>query len=290
MQKVRTFFRYLARENVIDANPASDLELPRVERRLPRAVLTEREVEKVMALPDLTDPLGVRDRAMMEVLYSMGLRRSELTALSLFDVDAERGTVTVRLGKGRKDRVVPIGERALSWLARYLDEVRPLLVVPPDDSFLFVDERGQPIEPNHLAHRMKRYVSAAKLGKTGACHIFRHTMATLMLEGGADVRLIQEILGHAELSTTQIYTRISIRHLKAVHDASHPGAKLQARLKLEPAPSPPATEAELLSALEAEAQQEDDSDEADTSTTQASSSATKSQRNKSGAHRHAKNS
>jgi integrase/recombinase XerD len=260
LQKLRGLFRYLTRENVIEANPASDLELPRVERRLPRAVLSEREVETLMMLPDITEPLGVRDRAMMEVLYSTGLRRSELVALSLFDIDAERGTVTVRLGKGRKDRVVPIGERALGWVARYLDEVRPLLSVPPDDSFVFVAEQGQPIEPAKLTHLMRRYVERAKLGKSGACHIFRHTMATLMLEGGADIRLIQEILGHAELSTTQIYTRVSIRHLKAVHDATHPGAKLQQRLPLgraseEPEPS----QAELLAALEDEAREEDDS-------------------------------
>jgi integrase/recombinase XerD len=259
LQKLRGFFRYLSRENVIVANPASDLELPRAERRLPRAVFTEREVEKVLAVPDVGDTLGLRDRAMMEVLYSTGIRRAELAALSLFDVDAERGTVTVRLGKGKKDRVVPIGERALAWVARYLDEARPLLTVPPDDGFLFVGEHGEAIELAKLTALMKRYIDSAKLGKTGACHIYRHTMATLMLEGGADVRLIQEILGHAELSTTQIYTRISIRHLKGVHDATHPGAKLQRRLPLDaPAPAPAATESELLAALEREAREEDE--------------------------------
>lgn len=257
LQKVRGLFRYLSRENVLTANPASDLELPRVERRLPRAVLTEREVEKVLALPDLSDPLGVRDRAMMEVLYSTGLRRAELAALSLFDIDEERGTVSVRLGKGRKDRVVPIGERALAWVARYRDECRPLFVVPPDEGLVFVGERGEALALTELTALMKRYIDSAKLNKTGACHIFRHTMATLMLEGGADIRLIQEILGHAELSTTQIYTRISIRHLKAMHDATHPGARLQRRLPLPPAVAP-STEAELLAALDDEARDEDD--------------------------------
>jgi integrase/recombinase XerD len=196
---------------------------------------------------------------MMEVLYSTGVRRAELAALSLVDLDADRGTLSVRLGKGRKDRVIPIGERALRWVARYLDEVRPLLAISPDQGILFVDERGERFDLERLTRLMKRYIDAAKLGKTGACHIFRHTMATLMLEGGADVRHIQEILGHVELSTTQIYTRISIRHLKNVHDTTHPGAKLQARLPLG-APMPPANPEELLATLEGEAGEEDEGD------------------------------
>ena len=186
-------------------------------------------LEAVLALPDLGDPIGLRDWAMMEVLYSTGIRRAELAALRLPDLDVERGTLTVRLGKGKKDRVVPIGERALMWVGRYLDEVRPSLVVPPDRAALFLDKRGASVGLARLTQLMRRYIGRAGLGKTGACHIFRHTMATLMLERGADVRLIQEILGHEELSTTEIYTRVSIGHLKAVHDRTHPGAKLERR-------------------------------------------------------------
>lgn len=264
LQKLRGLFRWLARQNVILSNPASDLDLPRIERRLPRAVLSEQEVERVLALPDTTDPLGLRDRAMMEVLYSTGIRRFELVALELFDLDPDRGTLSVRLGKGKKDRVVPIGERALAWVRRYQDEARALLVVPPDEGVLFVTERGDRFSPAHLTLLMKRYVEAAKLGKTGACHIFRHTMATLMLEGGADVRLIQEILGHADLASTQIYTRLSIRHLKAAHDAAHPGAKLRrplpgpgAATRAAPAAGEPLpTKADLFAALEVEARDE----------------------------------
>lgn len=267
LQKVILFFRYLARQNVIPANPASDLEMPRIERRLPRAVLTEREAERVLALPDLGAPLGLRDRAMMEALYSTGVRRAELAALQLFDIDPDRGTVTVRLGKGKKDRVVPIGERALYWLGRYLDEVRPLYVVPPDEGVIFLGEDGEKLEPVRLTLLMTRYIDAAKLGKRGACHIFRHTMATLMLEGGADVRYIQEILGHAELSTTQIYTRVSIRRLKAVHDASHPGAKLArpatAAVSAPSEPTAAPTKEDLLAALEAEAHEEERDEERD---------------------------
>ncbi len=225
LQKVKNFFRWLTKENVISSNPASELEMPRIERRIPRAILSEREVEKVLALADVTDVVGLRDRAIMEVLYSTGIRRAELTALDLFDIEPTRGVLTVRLGKGKKDRVVPIGERALAWIARYLDEARPQLVAPPEVLALFLSERGERLTPNYLTTHMRLYVHGAKLGKTGSCHIFRHSMATLMLEGGADVRLIQEILGHAEMSTTAIYTRVSIRHLKRVHDATHPGAR-----------------------------------------------------------------
>jgi integrase/recombinase XerD len=156
----------------------------------------------VMAIADTTDPLGLRDRAMMEVLYSSGLRRAELAKLQLFDIDADRGVLAVREGKGKKDRFVPIGDRALHWMARYIEEVRPGLVVPPDDGTIFLSELGDPMKLPRLTQLMRRYVEAADLGKSGACHIFRHSMATAMLEGGCDIRLLQEILGHAETSTT----------------------------------------------------------------------------------------
>jgi integrase/recombinase XerD len=262
MQKLRVFFRWLARQNVVLANPAADLELPRVPRRLPKAILTEREVEKVMAIADVTTGLGLRDRAMMEVLYSTGIRRAELAGLQLFEIDEDRGTVTIRMGKGRKDRVVPIGERALHWMGRYVEEVRPDLVVPPDEGFIFLDsEDGNAIKLARLTQLMKRYIDAADLGKTGACHIFRHSMATHMLEGGCeDIRLIQELLGHAEMSTTAIYTRISIKRLKRVHEQTHPAAWLNPK-KSWAAPDDAdaeATEEQLLAALDAEGADEDE--------------------------------
>jgi integrase/recombinase XerD len=126
---VRSFFRWLTRSNVIASNPASELELPRLERRLPKHILTEAEIEQVMAVPDLADPLGLRDRAILETLYSTGIRRMEVIGLRLTDLDAERGTLLVRQGKGRKDRMVPIGDRAIYWTSRYLDQARPGLVV-----------------------------------------------------------------------------------------------------------------------------------------------------------------
>ena len=224
---VRGFFRWLVRQNALPSNPASELEMPRLPQRLPRDVMTVDEVERVMAEPDLSTLVGLRDRAMLEVLYSTGLRRSELVSLRLCDVDDERGTLLVREGKGKRDRMVPIGERALSWVSRYVQQVRPQLLVPPDPGDLFLTILGEGMTAARLSQQVHNYVKDAELGKSGSCHMFRHTMATLMLEGGADVRYIQEMLGHATLESTQVYTRVSIRRLKAIHDATHPGAKTE---------------------------------------------------------------
>lgn len=220
---LRAFFKWLARHNHILYNPASELELPRLERRLPKHVLTIREAETVLAQPDLGTPTGIRDRAMLETLYSTGMRRMELLQLHLHDVDADRGTVMIRQGKGKRDRMIPIGERALAWIAKYRDDVRPELAAGSDDGTLFLSNLGERFTPNRLTQLVRDHVNAAGIGKTGACHLFRHTMATLMLENGADIRFIQAMLGHADLSTTQIYTQVSIRMLKDIHTATHPG-------------------------------------------------------------------
>ncbi len=223
---VKMFFKWLARKNLLLWNPASELEMPRAPNRLPQHVLTIEEAERVLAQPDVSDPVGVRDRAILETLYSTGIRRMEVIHLTVYDLDAERGTLMVRQGKGQKDRVVPIGERAIRWIETYVRTGRPQLVFPPDQGVLFLTQEGTEIDRDWLTQRMHDYVARAQIGKTGACHLFRHTCATLMLEGGADVRYIQEMLGHAELSTTQVYTRVSIRRLKAVHTLTHPGATL----------------------------------------------------------------
>jgi integrase/recombinase XerD len=226
MVPVRHFFRWLAKQNVLLWNPASDLEMPRMEKRLPKYVLTPSEAETVLAVPDVHEPLGLRDRAILETLYSTGLRRLEIIRLGVFDIDSERGTLMVRQGKGKKDRMVPIGERAVMWIDKYVREVRPGLVVAADDGVLFLTQEGEPLSRVRLSQMARDYIRRAEVGKTGACHLFRHTMATAMLENGADIRYIQEMLGHAELSTTQIYTQVSIRRLKAVHTLTHPSAKL----------------------------------------------------------------
>jgi integrase/recombinase XerD len=223
---VRALFRWLTRQNVLASNPAGDLDLPRLEHRLPRNVLTASEAERVLMQPDVHDALGLRDRAILEVLYSTGMRRMEVAGLLVGSIDVERGTILIRQGKGKRDRMVPIGERAAAWVEKYVADARPLLLVPPDEGVLFLTQMGDPFTVNRLSKLVKEYVARAELGKTGACHLFRHTMATVMLEGGADIRFIQEMLGHADLSTTQIYTRVSIRKLKEVHARTHPGAKL----------------------------------------------------------------
>jgi integrase/recombinase XerD len=159
------------------------------------------------------------------MLYSTGMRRTELLNLKFDDLDRKRGVATIRQGKGRRDRVVPVGERALTWADRYLTEVRSALASRPEDT-VFLTLKGKPLSPNYLSWVVRRYLRRAKIAKTGACHIFRHTMATLMLEGGADIRYIQAILGHKRLDTTQIYTHVSIRMLQQVHAATHPAARL----------------------------------------------------------------
>jgi integrase/recombinase XerD len=256
---LRVWFRWMARQHHILHNPASELELPRLGMRLPKAVLTASEAEQVMQQTNIHDPLGLRDRAILETLYSTGMRRLELVNLTLWDLDLERATVAIRQGKGKKDRMIPIGERALGWIDRYQKDMRPELIVGRDPairSTLFLTHTGEAFTPNRLTQLVRGYVQAADLGKTGSCHLFRHTMATLMLENGADIRYIQAMLGHVELSTTQIYTQVSIRKLKEIHTATHP-ARLRAPRASASTAEPEPTAEELLAALAAEAAEED---------------------------------
>jgi integrase/recombinase XerD len=227
---VRQFFRWLAKSHKILFNPAAELELPRRERRLPKAVLSASEAEAVMNQVNMLHPMGLRDRAILETFYSTGMRRQELINLLLYDLDFDRGTVMIRQGKGKKDRVIPIGDRALAWIQKYRNDLRPLLTVGSDEGILFLTKQGEGMTPNTLSRMVRLCVDGAGLGKRGSCHIFRHTMATLMLEQGADVRFVQEMLGHVSLETTQVYTRVSIVKLKEVHTQTHPGAHLARRL------------------------------------------------------------
>ena len=253
---VRAFFQWLARQNLILSNPAADLELPRTEARLPKAVLSAAEAERVMAVVDLEKPTGIRDRAVLETLYSTGMRRAELIGLHLVDLDAERETVTIRQGKGRKDRMIPIGERALGWIGRYLEELRPKLVVEPDEGTLFLTDSGDSFTPGRLTKLAGGYVERARLGKRGSCHLFRHTMATLMLEGGADIRFIQKMLGHASLNSTEVYTQVSIRKLQEIHRATHPGARAEPTSPAAAASEKTDAADELARSLEADADED----------------------------------
>ena len=252
---IRVFFRWLTKMNYILINPALELELPKIGSSLPPHVLTLKETEAIMNAVNLSNPLGLRDRAILETLFSTGIRRGELTRLKLYDLDGEGGTLTIRHGKGNKDRVVPIGERATAWIEKYISELRPKLVEARhkrnrnldsandnandntnyddtgDTDALFLSGWGRAFLISSLGNLVTGYVKKAKIGKIGSCHLFRHTMATLMLEGGADIRYIQEMLGHVNLETTQIYTRVSIKQLKEVHKKTHPAALLKRKEK-----------------------------------------------------------
>lgn len=220
------FFRWLVRQKVVQSNPAADLELPRRTDDL-REPLTLEEMEAVLALPQIDTPEGLRDRACLELFYATGIRRVELTNLIQSDLDRTRGTLHVRLGKGKKDRFVPLGERALAWVEKYEREARPSLLSDPAERHLFLNQYGQPLSPDGLSWRVRDYFKQAGIAKRGACHLFRHTMATAMLDNGADIRHVQEILGHGQITSTQRYTHVSIARLQAVHAATHPAAKLQ---------------------------------------------------------------
>ena len=254
---VRVFFKWLVKSHRLLYNPASELELVKIGHPLPRYVLTLKEAEAIINQVNLSSPMGLRDRAMLETLYSTGIRRSELAHLKVYDLDVDGGTLTIRKGKGKKDRIVPIGERAIAWIEKYLNELRPKLVIYYHDQFdydkhgkqgsgneldrdidmeidrdtLFVTPKGKALSTNYLGVLVSEYVRKAKIGKKGSCHLFRHTMATLMLEGGADIRYIQEMLGHEKLESTQVYTRVSIKKLKEVHKKTHPGALLKRKVK-----------------------------------------------------------
>ena len=181
LQAVRGLFGWLAKTNRIAYNPAGDLELPKTPVRLPRDVLTAEEAERVLEQAEPKTLLGLRDRAILEVLYSTGMRRMEVAGLDVEDVEAERGVAMIREGKGRKDRVVPVGERALWWVSRYLREARPWMAVDETRGPLFVTETGERLSGSWLTDRVTQYVERSGVAKKGSCHLFRHTCATLRL-------------------------------------------------------------------------------------------------------------
>lgn len=219
---VRGFFRYLVRTNRILYNPASHLELPREGKRLPRFVLTAKETEKILSLPGKSKT-GIRDRAILEMFYSTGIRRGELIRLQLHDVNFAGESLFVQRGKGGKDRIVPVGRRALNYLEKYL-RVRPQFLTNVSDNTLFLDEAGHAFDKSVLGWRVASYIIRARIGKHGSCHLFRHTMATLMLENGASVRYVQQMLGHSRVETTQTYTHVSMQKLREIHQRFHPAS------------------------------------------------------------------
>jgi len=237
LSSLRSWLTWLKDQRVLKQNPALELIFPKEEKRLPRHALTQQEVEAVLEQPDVTRPCGLRLRAILELLYSSGLRRQEVLRLERSDIDRQRRVILVRLGKGRKDRYVPVGQRALFWLDKYLAEARPQLHDDPQQPLLFVSTTGRPLHPNNLSSQVRRLMNSAGIIKKGACHLFRHTAASLMLDAGADTRHLQAILGHDSLATTQIYTHVSIGKLCQVHDRTHPARLLRRRPTAEPAPT-----------------------------------------------------
>ncbi len=223
LSAVKDYFKWLVRNRILVANPASELQMPRGETRLPPDALTTQQISSLLAVPDTSDPLGVRDRAMLELFYSTGLRRSEVARIRVEDLNAERATLRA-WGKGKKERVVPVGKRALQWVARYAEEVRPRLVIDSTVAELFLSGLGKGFPPQGLGQTISRLMREAGIEKGGP-HLLRHSCATHLYEGGADIRTIQRLLGHSKLDTTSLYAQVSIELLREVHSRCHPAEK-----------------------------------------------------------------
>ena len=217
---LRRFYRYLAREGLVEADPAAGLDSPRVGRSLPKT-LSEKGVENLLSAPDSESALGLRDRAMLETLYATGLRVSELVRLTLNELDEIGGLVRV-LGKGGRERIVPLGDEAVMWLNRYLQASRPEILARRVSEAVFVTRRGGPMTRQALWYLIKRYASRAGVGEELSPHSLRHAFATHLLNHGADLVSVQMLLGHADLSTTQIYTHVARARLQSLHAEHHP--------------------------------------------------------------------
>ncbi len=217
---VRMFFRFLQQEGVIDINPAEALELPKMAKILPE-VLSLEEVDRLLSQPNPQTPLGVRDRAMLEILYATGMRVSELIHLLTHQLQLEGGYVLLR-GKGSKERIVPLGREAIHWLKKYIIEFRPLLLKGKESPFLFVNRYGRPMSRQQFWKSIKAYGRKGGIQKRITPHVLRHSFASHLLERGADLRSVQMMLGHVDISTTQIYTHVTGERLKKVHQRYHP--------------------------------------------------------------------
>ena len=220
LSSLKRFYRHAVRSGKSRSDPTLKIDAPALPRGLPKT-LTEADVESLIAAPDAEKPLGVRDRAMLEMLYASGLRVSELVTLKAPQVSRDMGVVRV-MGKGSKERLVPLGEEALAWLARYLREARPALLAGQASEDLFVTARGAAMTRQAFWQLIKRYAARATLGKSVSPHTLRHAFATHLLNHGADLRVVQLLLGHSDISTTQIYTHVARERLKQLHAKHHP--------------------------------------------------------------------
>lgn len=219
---LKAFYQFLVREKRIKSDPTANLESPKLEKRLPK-VLTVQEVERLLAQPDSTQPACIRDRAMLELLYATGIRVSELVSLNVADVNLESGYIKC-YGKGSKDRIVPLGSLAIQSTRAYVNSARQRLVKDRDEVALFVNHHGHRLTRQGFWKIVKKYADDAKIDKEITPHTLRHSFATHLLENGADLRSVQEMLGHADISTTQIYTHVTKGRLKEVYARTHPRA------------------------------------------------------------------
>ena len=217
---LRGFYQYLVRENQLQENPTQFIDNPTIGRPLPKS-LSEQDVERLLKAPDTEAAIGLRDRTMLEVLYACGLRVSELVGLQLSDMNLRQGVIRV-MGKGNKERLVPLGEEAIGWIERYLQKSRPELVAVAHSDIVFPSTRGQQMTRQTFWHRIKHWASVAGIEKPLSPHTLRHAFATHLLNHGADLRVVQLLLGHSDLSTTQIYTHIAQARLQELHSQHHP--------------------------------------------------------------------
>ncbi len=220
ISSLKRLFRYLLRQNKVDADPTLQIATPKLPRSLPKS-LTEQDVKQLLNAPDVDTPLGMRDRTMFEVLYATGLRVSELVTLRIAQVSMDMGVVRV-MGKGSKERLVPLGEEALDWLRRYMAEGRTVLLAGKVSDALFVTARASAMTRQMFWYLIKRHAKHGGLNKSLSPHTLRHAFATHLLNHGADLRVVQLLLGHADISTTQIYTHVARERLKQLHAKHHP--------------------------------------------------------------------
>jgi len=217
---IRGFYRFLLREKITSKDPTLDIQSPKLGRPLPKFI-TESEVDMLLSAPDITDTIGLRDKAMLEMLYACGMRVSELTGLMVGSVNLRQGVVRVT-GKGNKERLIPIGEEATHWLERYMREARPALLDHQPSEVLFPSNRAQAMTRQTFWHRIKYYAVKADIRTALSPHTLRHAFATHLLNHGADLRVVQLLLGHSDLSTTQIYTHIARARMQDLHAKHHP--------------------------------------------------------------------
>jgi integrase/recombinase XerD len=220
LSSIRRFYRWLLREGIVSNDPSESIDMPKLARPLPKS-LTEEEVERLLGAPELNDPLGLRDRAMLEVLYATGLRVTELVQLQLDQINLRQGIVRI-MGKGNRERLVPLGDEAQSWLDRYFAEARSEILKQRQTNYVFPTRRSNAMTRQAFWHIIKRYALKAGVNKGLSPHTLRHAFATHLLNNGADLRVVQMLLGHSDVSTTQIYTHVARERLKDVHAKHHP--------------------------------------------------------------------